>query len=324
MARPGRLSPIKIIGAIGALSAAAAGSYLLYSYLRPDPNDPLPDALPATRTTFDAPTAGSLSYYSDTSGEGRPILLLHSINAAASAYEVKPLFEAYAGTRPVYALDLPGFGFSDRSQREYSVALYVAAITEFLDSEVEGPVDVVALSLTSEFAAMAAVARPDQISSVVMISPSGFRGRRIDVPDTLYEVFSSPWVGNALYDPLVTRPVINYYLQRNFVGDVPDDIIDYARLTARQPGAKNAPLYFVGGRLFSPDVRDETYTQVTQPVLVVFDEDPNLDFDALAPFVAAHPNFETARIAPSLGLPHWELLSQTAEALDRFWAERAD
>ena len=39
----------------------------------------------------------------------RPLLLLHSINASASAYEVKPLFEHYRQQRPVYAPDLPGF-----------------------------------------------------------------------------------------------------------------------------------------------------------------------------------------------------------------------
>lgn len=49
----------------------------------------------------------------------RPLLLIHSVNAAASAFEVKPLFYYYRGRRPMYALDLPCFGQSDRSDRFY-------------------------------------------------------------------------------------------------------------------------------------------------------------------------------------------------------------
>jgi hypothetical protein len=33
-----------------------------------------------------------MAYYSDTSVSGRPLVLLHSVNAAPSALEMKPLF----------------------------------------------------------------------------------------------------------------------------------------------------------------------------------------------------------------------------------------
>jgi pimeloyl-ACP methyl ester carboxylesterase len=46
-----------------------------------------------------------------------PMLLVHSVNASASAAEMAPLFDYYRQSRSVYALDLPGFGFSDRSDR---------------------------------------------------------------------------------------------------------------------------------------------------------------------------------------------------------------
>jgi pimeloyl-ACP methyl ester carboxylesterase len=81
----------------------------------------MPPALSGTRREMDAGPAGHLSWYQagTTAPEAStpPLLLLHSVNAAASAYEVKPLYEHYARARPVYALDLPGFGFSPRSDR---------------------------------------------------------------------------------------------------------------------------------------------------------------------------------------------------------------
>ena len=64
--------------------------------------------------------AGRLSYY--VAGEGAPLLLIHSVNAAASAYEMRPIHERMKATRRVYTVDLPGYGFSDRSERTYDIA----------------------------------------------------------------------------------------------------------------------------------------------------------------------------------------------------------
>ena len=88
----------------------------------------------------------------------RPLLLLHSINAAPSAMEMKPLFEQFAPERPVFAPDLPGFGLSQRGDLPYSPDFYAQAIADVV-KQLEGPPpDVVALSLTCEFAARAVVA----------------------------------------------------------------------------------------------------------------------------------------------------------------------
>ena len=72
-------------------------------------NISLPVAVSAERLEVNE-RAGRLSYY--VAGGGPPALVLHSINAAGSAYEVKPIFEVLSTTHRVYAPDLPGFGHS--------------------------------------------------------------------------------------------------------------------------------------------------------------------------------------------------------------------
>ena len=66
--------------------------------------------LPGERFEFDG-----ISCY--TQGSGAPLLLVHSINAAGSAAEVRPLYERYRARRTVFAIDLPGYGHSLRSDR---------------------------------------------------------------------------------------------------------------------------------------------------------------------------------------------------------------
>lgn len=284
----------------------------------------LSPAIEAPRRELASARAGTLSYYLDTSGSGRPLVLVHSINAAPSAMEVKPFFEHYRGKRPVYALELPGFGFSERGDRDYTAALYTAAIVDFLDSLPEGPVDIVALSLSSEFAARTAGERKDRVASLVLVSPTGFgerappgeaAGRRI------LAVLGVPGLGAGLFRTLTTRPVIRRFLRMSFHGRVPAALVDYAWRTARQPGARFAPFRFLGFGLFARDAVEELYRPVEQPALVLYDRDPNVSFERLAALVSARRNWRVKRIRPTRGLPHWEKPLETFAAMDAFWSD---
>ena len=308
-------------GIAGAILITAVGGGIVYSFLGIDHDVKLAPAIEAERQQFESPQAGRLSYYVDRSGTGRPLILIHSINAAASAFEVKPLFDHYRGQRPIYALDLPGFGFSDRSQRQYAPQLYMDAITDFLTMEVGAEADVVALSLASEFAAGSALAEPELVRSLALISPSGL-GATFEPPgDGVYQFFSFPLWRQPFFDLLASRASIRYFLSRNFVGDVPEALVDYSYASSHQPGAPNAPLYFVSGQLFTPDIRTAVYEKLSVPTLVIYDRDPNLSFAKLPDLLASNQKWQTAQVKPSLGLPHWELLPDTVAALEEFWQD---
>lgn len=332
--RRGALGWLRRIGALfgGFFAAVIAliGGWIGYSSLLINHRMPLAPAIDAERTTFDSPTAGLLSYYVDRQADGRPLVLIHSVNAAATAYEMRPLFERYRSQRPVYALDLPGFGFSDRADREYTPELYTSAIIDFLEQEVpgQGEADVIAFSLSSEFAARAALERPDLFGTLALISPTGFNGRdqennvqRANSGGTSARVLralSVPLWSQALYDLLATPPSLRYFLERSFVGPVDPGLLDYSYPTTHQPGARYAPLSFVSGKLFSFDIRETVYERLRLPVLVLYDQDANVSFDTL-PELLERPNWRGARIQPTLGLPHFENLPETSQALDQFW-----
>lgn len=317
-------------GLLGAL-AGTIGGWLAYSALAVEHDVPLPPAIQAERRVVTAPVAGELSYYADEHGAGRPLVLIHSINAGGSAYEMRPLFEAFRGRRPVYALDLPGFGFSERSERDYTPELYVRAIVEFLESEVPGvgETDVVAFSLSGEFAAVAALERPDLFATLVLLSPTGFtqrgdenRSQRSGArgsSERALRLLSFPLWSQGLYDLLVTRPSIRYFYGRNFVGEVDSGLEAYAYMSTHRPGARWAPLAFVSGKLFRSDIRESVYQQLRLPVLVIYDRDPNVSFDTLPETLSSCANWRSERVAPTLGLPQFEQTDQTVEALERFW-----
>jgi pimeloyl-ACP methyl ester carboxylesterase len=236
----------------------------------------LTPALEAERVEIEA-RAGRMSYY--VAGNGPPMLLIHSINAAGSAFEIKPIFEHFRLSRRVFAPDLPGFGFADRSQRLYDIRLYVDAVHDMLDvvsgEYPETPVDALALSLSSEFLARAAIEQPSAFQSLALVTATGFRAgsERLRGPDgasremrLLSAFVNVPLWRRGLYSALVRPSVIRYFLRRTWGSDdIDESLAAYDDLTTHQPGAENAPLAFLSGALFSADIRT-VYEQLDLPV----------------------------------------------------------
>src|SRR5579885_2619365 len=117
-----------------ALVALAGGAGLLmarsprqvpYADLAADLNA----AIGGERRTFSW-IQGAVSYR--VRGSGPPVILLHGIHAAASAYEMRRLFALLDAGYRVYAPDLLGFGLSDRPPLHYGADTYVALTGDFL------------------------------------------------------------------------------------------------------------------------------------------------------------------------------------------------
>jgi pimeloyl-ACP methyl ester carboxylesterase len=315
--------------ALASVGLAAASAWIVYSNLAIDHAVPMPDAIDAARKSFESSRSGRLSYYVDRQASGRPLVLIHSVNAAASSYEMSPLFNYFREQRPVYALDLPGFGFSERSQRSYSPQVYTQAILDFVMQVVGEPVDVVALSLGSEFVARAALQQPDWFHSLALMSPTGFNRKREKpgsqqasdrgISSILRPLFAFPLWGRAFYDLLATRASIHYFLQKSFIGPVPTDLVEYDYITGHQPGAQHAPFYFISGVLFTPNVRQKIYEQVSTPTLVIYDRDNFTSFETLPELLGRNPHWQAVRILPTLGLAQFERLPETVHVLEQFW-----
>lgn len=323
-------SPLRVL--IGLPLSVVAGG-IAYSHLFVPHNLPLPPAVSGERQTFIGQRAGLLSYY--VAGTGRPVLLVHSVNAAASANEMRPLFEHLRTTRRVYALDLPGFGFSNRSDRSYTPRLYTDAVNEMLDEIArdsgESAVDVVALSLGCEFVARAATEHPQRFRTLAFITPSGFRPgeQRYGEPgstrcnETLYKVFTFPLISRPFYDLLTSYAGERYFLNKIFRSpeSIDTSVYTYYYQTAHQPGAHHAPYAFVSGCLFSDDI-DRVYDALDMPIWLAYGT--YSDFSQVnTDKVEGRPNWTTQAFATG-GLPHIENPDEFLPAYDAFLETASD
>jgi pimeloyl-ACP methyl ester carboxylesterase len=299
------------------MSATAVAGAITYGRYGTPQELPLPPAVEGERRVT-ARRAGRLSYY--VAGSGAPLLLIHSINAAASAYEVRPLFEALRAERRVYAVDLPGFGFSDRSDRPYRLALYLAALHDMLDEIAADvgpePIDALALSLSGEFLGRVATERPESFRSIALITPTGFErganarrgpGGRTREVRGLHATLTVPVWSRGLYSLLVTRPSIRFFLEKTFGSKrIDEGLLEYDYLSTHQPGAQHAPYAFVSGRLFSSDIRT-VYERLTLPTLLLHGTRGDFQDFSEAEWINERPNWR--RVAMDTGaLPQFERL----------------
>jgi pimeloyl-ACP methyl ester carboxylesterase len=265
-----------------------------------------------------------------TAGTGTPLLLIHSVNAAASAAEVQPLFDHYRTNHCVYALDLPGFGLSARDNQTYTVRLMtdaVAKAAQWIQARHEGMrVDALAVSLSAEFLARAAVEKPGLFRSLTLVSPTGFRGDEDlrEAPEqtrykpTLDNVLRKPGWGGFLFRQLARPAVIRYFLKRTWGGKViHEPLWAYDCITARQPHAELAPLAFLSGILFSADIHT-VYDQITLPTLVFHGTRGDFTNYRMLSIVSGKRNWRV-QVLQTGAMPYFEVPQTYFTLQDNFW-----
>ena len=290
-----------------------------------------PLTVPALQPSLDAERFQFEGLNCYVAGTGAPLLLVHSVNAAASAAEVQPLFEHYRRTRTVYAIELPGYGFSDRSDRAYSPRLMTDALhataAQIRQRHGTGALDAMALSLSCEFLVRAATEQPAHWARLSLVSPTGFMGltARRGPPGSvrgfawLHRLLSRPLWSQTLFNALTKPDVVRYFLKRTWGSPAIDETLwAYSTATAAQPGARFAPLHFLAGNLFSADIHT-VYEAVTQPVWVSHGVRGDFtDYRGLR-IVNTRPNWQV-QVFQTGALVYFEVPAEFNAAMDRFLA----
>ena len=265
---------VRTLGAALGTKAAVIGG--LYALNRALEQDDLPPTLPG-RTHDWRWRLGRVRY--TTLGDGPPLMLLHGVNAAASSFEMRKVFEPLAERFTVYAPDLLGFGKSDRPPIEYTGEMFVALVTDFLVEVVRRPCAVVASSVSGSYAVATAVRRPELVDRLVLTCPAGDT-RAVPtnpVAESLYWFLRLPIQGRAAFNALVSRPSLRYFLRRQVFSDpsfATDQLVDQNWATAHQRNARYAPAAFVSGRLNYP--LKPYFARLPRPTLMVWGADARL------------------------------------------------
>lgn len=274
---------------------------------------------------------GTVTYRTnDLSTTAPPLFFWHGLGGGSSAYEWSAVYPAFAADYPVFALDLPGWGASmDAVQGvhgagPYTLASYIAHLSECLGQLAAQPAVVITSSLTAAFAIQAAIAQPQYWRALVLVCPTGLSDFGQDYRQSLLaQLARQPYLDRAFYRLAVANPlgVQSFMANQQFAQPQrisPEMIATYTAV-AQLPGAEVAALAFVRGDLCCD--LSHSLPHLSVPTYMVWGEQAKLPPLRLGQRLAQlNPTVIRAfDVVPEVGLtPQLECPAVMVSLLDRY------
>jgi pimeloyl-ACP methyl ester carboxylesterase len=206
----------------------------------------------------------------EVEGQGIPIVYVHGLLSTSASWK-NALLAASAG-HPGIAVDLPGFGFSDRPwPNDYTVAGQAQALLGYLQARGFDRVVLAGNSLGGAVCLIAAAAQPSRVVALVLVGSASPISR---IPWN-FQLLRAPVVGELEMELLI-RPVqeaaLRYRLFARPERVTPEEVDDDWR-PITVPGTRRAAL---GAIRSSPRGFENLLSRINAPTLVLWGKEDKI------------------------------------------------
>lgn len=237
-----------------------------------------------------------------------PLLLLHGFGASLEQW--RDNFAALAQHRTVYALDLLGFGDSEKAATVYNTDLWSEQVYDFWQSWVSRPAVLMGHSLGALVALNNAVINPNMVDQLIMLTLPAAREELLTgwmgaISHTAERLFSTPLIIRPLFQifrrPSVIQTVLRGIYQQK--SRVDNRLVRQFVLPTEEYGAARALCYLVRSRTelqFTPETQ-KLIPQLTQRTLLLWGQADQVIPPTWGEQVAPLNPLVTFKILPGVG-----------------------
>ena len=247
-----------------------------------------------------------------TMGSGEPLLLVHSVGQ--SIYTWRELMPKLAESYCVIAIDLPGFGFSDRPlSLNYSMDEMADAIVKCIDALGVKKTHALGVTMGAVYTMFAAAKYPDRFMKVIALTPGGVTER---MPKKIRRL-ERPL--GAFYRELYSKQDFEKYLPLFYYDGTicTDTVVDQYYKTCDDHASRQAIMYAI--RNFDEEYAFEAIEKADREFFIIWGEEDKLyPIDRLFEIRSAMPNSVYHSIRNTGHWMHEEKAAQIAEAADRY------
>ena len=263
-------------------------------------------------------SVANINTYVVSAGTGTPVLLLHGLGA--STYSWRFLQPLLAAKHKVYAVDLPGFGRTDKpADFDYSFAGFADWLVSLMDELGLEQAAFVGNSMGAATAVRLALVEPARVRCLGLLGSPFYLGNH---PKLMWPM-RWPYVGR-LYEAFLGRWAVALIAPTAFYDRslVTDDVIDEYALALKEKGGRFAVAEFLR-RAIPPDAAAwmERYKTLAVPALVIrCEHDGVVDRASSERFCREAPRARFVHVAACGHAPQEEKPEAVAEALLEFLA----
>jgi pimeloyl-ACP methyl ester carboxylesterase len=212
-------------------------------------------------------------------GDGDPLLLIHGFGASIGHWRKNIPALVEQGYR-VYALDLLGFGASEKPNLDYSLELWQGLIQDFWTAHIQQPMVVVGNSIGALLSLMLLADAPELTRGGILLNVAGGLNHRPEdlnaplriVMGTFVRVVSNPIVGSLLFNQVRQRSRIRNTLKQVYGNHaaITDELVEILYQPSCDRGAQKV---FASILTAPPGPRiQDLLPRIQHPLLVLWGE----------------------------------------------------
>ena len=241
-------------------------------------------------------------------GRGDVLILVHGFSS--SVYTWRLNIDALSEEFRVVALDLPGFGYSDKPEDfDYTLEGYSRFLVEFMNIMDIDTATLAGNSMGGGVVLTTALLFPERIDKLILVDSMGYperEGEEVFLPFLLMGV---PVAGEVLMS-LNFRCVVEESMKGGVYYDnsfVTDEMVDYYYNAFRSENGQKAPLWVMRNLMDTPPIGSERISEVSMPTLIIWgEEDILIPVEHASLFENDIPDSRLVVIAEAGHLPHEE------------------
>lgn len=241
-----------------------------------------------------------LAYYdSGATGEDTgkpPLLFVHGLGSNLSFWRYN--LNAFTARHRVLALDLPGYGLSDKADVDGTMRAFSRAVAGFMDALGIEQAHVVGVSMGGQVAMTLALAAPDRVASLALVSPAGIEQfdaaqatmlKTLFTPEAIQGTPPAMYRQNVMLNFATWDETYAWIIEQRRAQEQRADFPEYATVNAASvAGMLDGPVY-------------DRLGELEMPVLVIYGRG-----DKLIPNRYLHPEWTTEQVAMAAAeaMPH--------------------
>lgn len=212
-------------------------------------------------------------------GTGQPLVLVHGFGASIGHWRKNIPVLADAGYQ-VFAIDLLGFGGSDKPALDYTVELWVELLRDFWAANIQRPAVFVGNSIGGLLCMMVLAQHPEIAAGGILLNPAGGLNHRPEelnpplrfVMGTFSKLVGSKQFGGWMFNQVRQKHRIRNSLRQVYRNPdaITDELVDLLHEPSCHPGAQQV---FASVLMAPPGPKPtELLPQIQVPLLVIWGE----------------------------------------------------